>query len=67
MRQGNVLSSVLFLVIDEAINKGKTRMKQLNLGYWKMKQTKIIELVYADDMAVFVAPEENFQNNFNVL
>lgn len=68
VKQGCVLSPLLFsVVIDEAIKEAKKKMKKLKLGYWKMKETQLTELMFADDMAILADSEENLQFNLDIL
>lgn len=58
------LYPLLFSIVvhEELIRLNKKRMKTLKFGYCKLKQMEIIELMFADNMAIVSYVEKNLKS-----
>jgi retron-type reverse transcriptase len=66
LRQGGVLSPLLFIIMmDEIIKKTKEKAKQVKIGHYKLTTVKISECAFADDLVVFGSTEKELQENLN--
>jgi hypothetical protein len=66
LRQGGVLSPLLFIIMmDEIIKKTKEKVKQVKIGHYKLTTVKISECAFADDVVVFGSTEKELQENLN--
>jgi hypothetical protein len=66
LRQGGVLSPLLFIIMmDEIIKKTKEKVKQVKIGHYKLTTVKISECAFADDLVVFGSTEKELQENLN--
>jgi hypothetical protein len=66
LRQGGVLSPLLFIIMmDEIIKKTKEKVKQVKIGHYKLATVKISECAFADDLVVFGSTEKELQENLN--
>jgi hypothetical protein len=66
VRQGSILSPLLFLILtDNIIKKCKNKMKLFCLRNWLMKPVIISELIFADD--VLLAKTEEDLQQFKLL
>jgi hypothetical protein len=52
--------------MDEVMKESKHRVKQFQVGYWKLQQIKISEQAYADDMVLIAANERNLNYNLKI-
>jgi Reverse transcriptase (RNA-dependent DNA polymerase)/Endonuclease-reverse transcriptase len=67
VRQGGVLSPLLFImVMDEIIKEAKKQAKPLYVGYHNLEKVGITECVFADDVAIITSSEKNLQYNLNI-
>lgn len=67
LRQGGVLSPILFnIVMDDILKEVKTKVRRLKVGYRNMEIVTIGECVFADDVAIFANNEKDIQHNLEV-
>lgn len=67
VRQGGVLSPLLFLIFMDQIIKNCSRSsRKMNVGYYKMNSIQISECVFADDIVTFASTERNLQYNVDL-
>jgi hypothetical protein len=52
--------------MDEVMKESKHRVKQFQVGYWKLQQIKISEQAYTDDMVLIAANERNLNYNLKI-
>lgn len=67
VRQGCILSPLLFIILMDTISKQCKDMKPIKAGMWKMKPVLLKMLAFADDLAVFGRTQQDLQNNVNIL
>ena len=53
VRQGCILSPLLFIILMNSISKQCRGMKPLEVGMWKMRQIQLKMLAFADDLVIF--------------
>lgn len=58
VKQVCIPSPLFVIVIDEGVKDAKRRMREVNLGYYRMQGIKVSELLYSDDMAMVPESEE---------
>jgi hypothetical protein len=52
--------------MDEVMKESKHKVKQFQVGYWKLQQIKISEQAYADDVVLIAAKERNLNYNLKI-
>jgi hypothetical protein len=68
IKQGDILSPYLFIIsMDDVFTQIKLKMREYQIGSWKMKPINISELVYADDIVLFARSQANMQRNLEIL
>jgi hypothetical protein len=50
--------------MDEVMKESKHKVKQFQVGYWKLQQIKISEQAYADDMVLIAENEKKSKLKF---
>lgn len=64
LRQGGVLSPVLFCVfMDEIMKECTPKVKKLTIGYRRLAPVEISECVFADDVVIMARSECDLQKN----
>ena len=53
VRQGFILSPLLFIILMDSISKQCRGMRPLKVGMWKLKPVHLITLAFADDLVIF--------------
>lgn len=67
VRQGGVLSPILFLIfMNEIIKDCSEQSKKISVGYNKMRNVEISECIFADDIVLLATSERNLQHNLNI-
>ena len=68
VRQGCILSPLLFIMLMNSISKKiDPSMKALEVGMWKLKPVKVKMLSFADDLVLFGKNQKDLQHNINIL
>ena len=67
VRQGCILSPLLFITFMDSVAKACTKMKKMNVGMLKLKPVNLSMLSFADDLALFGKSESDLQYNLNIL
>ena len=68
VRQGCILSPLLFIILMDSISKKVDKgMKPLEVGMWKLKPVKLTMLSFADDLIIFGKTQKDLQQNVNIL
>lgn len=63
-----MLSPLLFSeVLDEAMEKACAKMEKLSLGFYKLKETRLVALIFADDTVMLANSGETIQHNVNII
>lgn len=64
LRQGGVLSPVLFgIIMDEIIKQCTPKLKKPVIGYRTLTPVKVSECVFADDVAIIADSRDSLQHN----
>jgi Reverse transcriptase (RNA-dependent DNA polymerase)/Endonuclease-reverse transcriptase len=64
LRQGGVLSPVLFIMImDDVLKEIKTSSKNIQVGYRNLEMITIAECLFADDLVLFAKNEKDLKQN----
>ncbi|XP_031358768.1 uncharacterized protein LOC116182371 [Photinus pyralis] len=67
LRQGGVLSPILFLLImDHIIKATATRTKKVHIGTNKLIPVNVSECAFADDVMICAAKEKDLQDNLRI-
>lgn len=67
VRQGGVLSPLLFIcAIDEIIKESTKQMKKYKVGWYNMKVIEIEMCVFADDLVLVADSKQNLERNIEV-
>uniref|UniRef100_A0A1Y1M0F5 Reverse transcriptase domain-containing protein n=2 Tax=Photinus pyralis TaxID=7054 RepID=A0A1Y1M0F5_PHOPY len=67
LRQGGVLSPILFLLImDDIIKATATRTKKVHIGTNKLIPVNVSECAFADDVMICAAKEKDLQDNLRI-
>ena len=67
VRQGCILSPLLFITLMDSISKQCKGMRSLNVGMWKMKPVQLKMLAFADDLVVFGKSQDDLNHNVRIL
>ena len=67
VRQGCILSPLLFITFIDSVAKACTKMKKINVGMLKLKPVNLSMLSFAGDLALFGKSESDLQFNLNIL
>ena len=67
VRQGCILSPLLFIICMDSVAKACSKMKKMNVGMWKLKPVNLTTLSFADDLVLFGKSENDLQYNINIL
>ena len=67
VRQGCILSPLLFIILMNTISKQSKGMRPLSVGMWKMKPVKLKILAFADDLILFGQTQQDLQYNLSIL
>ena len=67
VRQGCILSPLLFIIFMNSISNQCVGMRSLNVGMWRLKPVKLKMLAFADDLVVFGKTQRDLQVNVNIL
>ena len=67
VRQGCILSPILFITLMNSISRKCNQMRALNVGMLKLAPVKITMLSFADDLVVFGKTQEDLEHNVNML
>ena len=67
VRQGCILSPLLFITFMDSVAKACSKMKKMNVGMWKLKPVNLTTLSFADDLVLFGKSEDDLQYNINIL
>ena len=67
VRQGCILSPLLFIILMDSISRQCKGMKPINVGRWKLKPIQLLMLSFADDLVVFGKDQRDLENNMNIL
>ena len=67
VRQGCILSPLLFITLMNSISKQCKQMKPLNVGMLKLAPIKLSLLSFADDLVVFGKTQQELEHNLNLL
>lgn len=67
LRQGGVLSPVLFCIyMDEIIKECTLKTKKLTVGYRRLTPVEVTECAFADDLVIMAGSETNLQKNLEI-
>lgn len=67
LRQGGVLSPILFIIImDDIIKEAQKSTKKAHIGYNNLKAVNLSECAFADDLLICANRESDLQHNLNV-
>ena len=67
VRQGCILSPLLFIIFMDSISKRCQGMVPINVGRWKLKPIRLAMLSFADDLVIFGKDQRTLQTNLNIL
>ena len=67
VRQGCILSPLLFIILMDSISKKCKGMRPLKVGMLYMKPVCIKMLAFADDLVVFGKSQHDLQHNVSIL
>ena len=67
VRQGCILSPLLFIVMMNSVSTKLKGMKPLKVGMWKLRPVQLKMLSFADDLVIFAETEKDLQKNVNML
>lgn len=67
VRQGCILSPLLFITLMNSISKQCKQMKPLNVGMLNLAPINISLLSFADDLVVFGRTQQELERNMNIL
>ena len=67
VRQGCILSPLLFITLMNSISKQCRKMKALNVGMLKLSPIKLYMLSFADDLVIFGKTQQELEQNMNIL
>lgn len=67
LRQGGVLSPILFIMImDDILKEVQTKVKRIHVGFRNMSPVCIAECVFADDLLLLAQNEEELQHSVQI-
>ena len=67
VRQGCILSPLLFITLMNLVAKNCKDIRPFNVGMWKLRPVKLSMLLFADDLVVFGRTQQDLEHNMNVL
>ena len=67
VRQGCILSPLLFIILMDSISRKCKGMKPINVGRWKLKPIQLQILSFADDLVMFAKNQRDLETNINIL
>ena len=67
VRQGCILSPLLFIILMNSISKRCKGMRSIQIGMWKLRPVLLKMLAFADDLVVFGKTQRDLQHNVTIL
>ena len=67
VRQGCILSPLLFIIFMNSVSKQCKGIRPLNIGMWNLKPVQLKVLAFADDLVVFGKTQQDLQHNVTIL
>ena len=67
VRQGCILSPLLFIILMNSISKQCKGMRAVEFGMWRLKPVTLKMLAFADDLVIFGKTQRDLQNNVTIL
>ena len=67
VRQGCILSPLLFIILMNSISKQCKGMRAVELGMWKLKPVTLKMLAFADDLVICGKTQRDLQHNLTIL